>query len=150
MLILGIDPGSRIMGWGLIHADQGLEAIGSYGQIRPKGTDIAKRLGQIYTELSQIISLHKPDCLVLESIFVNTNPQSALTLGYTRGVAMALAAHHHMEVLEYAPNTIKKSLTGYGHATKDQMVAMIARLFTIPALPPDTADAVAVALCHSS
>jgi crossover junction endodeoxyribonuclease RuvC len=149
MRILGIDPGSRIMGWGIIHVDQGLEKIGLCGQIRPKGSSISKKLGQIYTELSEIMAKNTPDCMVLESIFVNMNPQSALTLGYARGVAMAVASHHHIEIIEYAPNTIKKSLTGYGHATKEQMIAMIARLFNTPSLPADTADALAVGLCHA-
>jgi crossover junction endodeoxyribonuclease RuvC len=149
MWILGIDPGTRIMGWGLIHLSQGQELLGPGGQIRPKGRDLSKKLGQIYAELCEIIQEHRPQTMVIESVFVHINSQSALTLGYARGVAMAVAGQNNVAVVEYAPTAIKKSLTGYGHATKDQMVAMIARLFSIHALSPDTADAYAGALCHA-
>ncbi len=148
MRILGIDPGSRFMGWGMIDY-LGTERLGPFGCIRPKGTDIAVRLGHIDGQLSDIIQQHQPKIMVLETVFVNINPQSALTLGYARGVAMAVAARHGLSIAEYAPNTIKKSLTGYGHATKDQMMAMIGRLFGIEIMQPDMADALASALCHA-
>ena len=146
MRILGIDPGTRFMGWGMIDYGR-TERLGPCGCIRPKGTHIAERLGQIDGQLSDIIQQHQPSIMVLETVFVNINPQSALTLGYSRGVAMAVAARNGLDIAEYAPNTIKKSLTGYGHATKDQMMAMISRLFGID-MTSDTADAVAAALCH--
>jgi crossover junction endodeoxyribonuclease RuvC len=147
MRILGIDPGTRFMGWGMVDYG-GTERLGPFGCIRPKGTDMAVRLGQIDQQLSDIIQQHQPKIMVLETVFVNINPQSALTLGYSRGVAMAVAARHGLNIAEYAPNTIKKSLTGYGHATKDQMMAMIGRLFGVN-MASDTADALAGALCHA-
>ena len=148
MRILGIDPGSRMMGWGMVDC-LGTECLGPCGHIRPKGKDISLRLGQIDRELSHIITQHKPNVMVLESVFVHINPQSALILAYSRGVAMAVAARHELGIAEYAPNTIKKSVTGYGHATKDQMMAMISRLLGIRDLSSDTADALAGALCHA-
>jgi crossover junction endodeoxyribonuclease RuvC len=148
MWILGIDPGTRTMGWGMVHVDRGTERLGPFGHISTKDQDISKRLGYIYTQLSAIMQDHKPAVMALETVFVNINPQSALTLGYARGLALATAGIHGIPVAEYAPNTIKKSLTGNGHATKDHMVSMVARLFSV-SVPPDTADAISVGLCHA-
>ena len=148
MRILGIDPGSRVMGWGIIDC-LATERLGPCGQIRPKEKDISSRLGQIDRQLSDVIHQHKPEVMVLESVFVHINPQSALILAYSRGVAMAVAARHGLSIAEYPANTIKKSITGYGHATKAQMIAMISRLLDIRDLSSDTADALAGALCHA-
>jgi crossover junction endodeoxyribonuclease RuvC len=136
------------MGWGTIHLDRGREFLGSWGEIGSKEKDMSLRLGHIYTQLSAIIQEHAPSVMVLETVFVNINPQSALTLGYARGVALAVAGIQGVSVAEYAPNTIKKNLTGYGHAPKEHMVAMIARLFSVT-VPPDAADAISAGLCHA-
>ncbi len=89
----------------------------------------------------------KPSCLVIEKVFVAKNPSSALTLGYARGIAMMTAALYESDIQEYAATTVKQRLTGHGHASKDQMVAMIERLFRV-SLSHDIADAVALAFCH--
>ena len=89
----------------------------------------------------------KPSCLVIEKVFVAKNPSSALTLGYARGIAMMTAALYESDIQEYAATTVKQRLTGHGHASKEQMVAMIERLFRV-SLSHDIADAVALAFCH--
>ena len=147
MIVLGIDPGIRSMGWAVIEKHDEALTLKEYGAIRPPLQCIPKRLAHIHKALATIMEQCLPQCLVVEKIFVAKNPCSALTLGYARGVTMMTAALYGIAVQEYVATTVKQRLTGYGHASKDQMIAMIERLFRI-ALAHDVADAVALAFCH--
>lgn len=158
MIILGLDPGSLTTGWAIIEKKNQLSTIKSWGIIKGKeskkqenslkNTTLSERLAVIYTQLSQVITQNAPSIMVIEKIFVSKNPLSALALGHARGVALLTAALNEINVIEYSPNSVKKSLTGHGHASKEQMIAMIFRLFHVT-LPHDAADAAALALCHS-
>ena len=151
LTILGIDPGLRVTGWGLIRQDgsrlQGLAC----GIIKTdeKQADAA-RLGHLAHEIEKLIDAHKPDEAAVEQIFTNSNPASTQKLGLARGVALAMPARAGLQVGEYAANLIKKCVAGYGHADKAQMMAMIKILLPGLELPKaDAADALAVAITHA-
>lgn len=151
MRLLGLDPGLRVTGWGVVQvADNRLRFIAA-GIVRsdPRGS-LADRLVQLHTGLAEVIAAHAPDEAAVEETFMNTNAASALKLGQARGVAMLTPAAAGLPVAEYAANLIKKSLVGFGHAGKQQMQAMVATL--LPGAghqSADAADALAVAICHA-
>ena len=147
MIVMGIDPGTRCMGWAVIEKQDRSLLLKECGAISSSSRSVSERLVHIHKTLSTIMERFKPSCLVIEKVFVAKNPSSALTLGYARGIAMMTAALYESDIQEYAATTVKKRLTGYGHASKEQMVAMIERLFRV-SLPHDVADAVALAFCH--
>lgn len=151
MKILGIDPGLQKCGWGIIYSEGSTLRFIACGLIKTNPDDpLAARLAHLHTELAKIINLHNPASAAIEETFVNKNPASALKLGQARGVAMAVPALHGLDVCEYAANTVKKSVTGAGHAHKDQIGMMIRTL--LPACGPlgaDEADALAVAITHA-
>ena len=148
LTILGLDPGTNAMGWGIVSLVQRQERLVNSGVLHPKGKNISQRLGSLYHDLSALFQSHPCHVVAMESVFVHRNVQSTVTLGYARGLALAIAAHHHVDVIDYSPSSIKKGLTGSGRATKEQMQHMIWRLYghTVPA---DAADALAVALYHA-
>ncbi|MCB1681580.1 MAG: crossover junction endodeoxyribonuclease RuvC [Rhodospirillales bacterium] len=151
MLILGIDPGLQKTGWGLIDTVSSSLRFKGCGLIKPPtGLAMAQRLAFLHEALAEIIRTNQPDRAAIEETFVNSNALSALKLGQARGVLMAVPALFGLEVAEYAANTIKKSVTGSGHAAKNQIQMMVRRL--LPACGPigaDEADALAVAICHA-
>ena len=147
MVVIGIDPGTRSMGWAVIEKQDRALILRECGAISSSSRSVSHRLVHIHKELSTIMEQFKPSCLVIEKVFVAKNPASALTLGYARGIAMMTAALYESDIQEYAATTVKQRLTGYGHASKEQMVAMIERLFRV-SLQHDKADAVALAFCH--
>ena len=108
------------------------------------------RLSQVYRELTALMTLHAPECVAIEEVFFSANAKSALKLGQVRGVAMLAAATCGLTVAEYAPLTIKSSVTGYGLAAKEQVQFMVTRLLSLDSPPesPDAADALAIAICH--
>ncbi|MGV6801165.1 MAG: crossover junction endodeoxyribonuclease RuvC [bacterium] len=149
--ILGIDPALRSAGWGVIEAAGGKLRYIDSGVIKPppSGT-LAMRLHQLYLALDDILRRHHPDCAAVEETFVNSNPRAALTLGQARGICLVVPAKTGIEVSEYPANTIKKSVTGAGHADKQQIQAMIRMLLPkAGSQPADAADALAVAICHA-
>ena len=151
MRILGIDPGLRVLGWGIIECDgPRLRGI-ACGEIKPSpDLPMAERLLKLHEGLVEIIQTLKPHSAAIEETFVNKNPQSALKLGMARGVALFTPALLGIEVGEYAANEVKKAVVGKGHAQKDQIQSMINYL--IPGMiisSPDAADALAVAICHA-
>lgn len=151
LTILGIDPGLRRTGWGIVR-QEGSRLTGlACGVILTRDSDSdAARLGQIANELEILISTHQPDEAAVEQIFTNKNPASTQKLGLARGVALAMPARLGLPVGEYAANLIKKCVAGYGHADKAQMVGMIKLLLPGLELPKaDAADALAVALTHA-
>ncbi|MCK8516183.1 crossover junction endodeoxyribonuclease RuvC [Methylonatrum kenyense] len=147
--ILGIDPGSRATGFGLIEGDGAGASYLSSGVIRTSG-DFAPRLRTIFLELQQLIAAHSPDAVAIEQVFVQRNVASALKLGQARGAAICAAAVLDLPMAEYAPRTIKQALTGSGGATKDQVQQMVRQLLSLRGtLQEDASDALAVALCHA-
>lgn len=149
-LILGIDPGSRITGFGLVEAQRQGQRYISSGTIRPDGDAFPKRLAQIFTGLTSIIERHQPDVVAVESAFMSRNADSALKLGQARGVAIAAAARFDLQVVEYTPRAVKQSVVGNGGADKAQVQGMICRLLGLQGtLGADAADALAIAMCHA-
>ncbi|WP_258359963.1 crossover junction endodeoxyribonuclease RuvC [Moorella sulfitireducens (nom. illeg.)] len=154
MLILGIDPGTAIVGYGLIEKETAgpLQAV-AYGCIRtPAGEKVSRRLVMIYDCLQEIIKNHHPDIMAVEEIFFNKNSRTALAVGQARGVALLAAAHAGLPVAEYTPLEVKQAVTGYGRAPKEQVQRMVQALLGLRSRPEpdDVADALAVALCHAS
>lgn len=148
-VILGIDPGSRITGFGLIEMRGHTPVYVSSGCIRCGDGDIAPRLKLIHDGIQQLITQYQPDEFAIERAFMGKNADSALKLGQARGVAMVVAALHDLDVHEYAPRAIKQAVTGTGGAEKEQVQHMVKTLLKLPGCPQaDAADALAVALCH--
>ncbi len=156
--ILGIDPGSRITGWGIIEENSGVLQLVDCGAIRAQSkrtaaasSDFSMRLAYIYQELRAIIAYHKPHEAAIEQVFTAKNAASALKLGQARGVAVAACAGHDISVSDYEPTLVKKTIVGVGRAEKSQVAYMVKILLnTKQEWPLDTSDALAVALCHST
>ncbi len=147
--ILGIDPGLRSTGFGVIETHAHGPVYLASGVIRTPAGDLTARLGAIYDGLAQIIAQYRPAQAAIEKVFVNVNPQSTLLLGQARGAAIAALHGGGVAVHEYTALQLKKSVTGHGHADKVQIQAMVVRLLALPARPSaDAADALACALCH--
>jgi crossover junction endodeoxyribonuclease RuvC len=149
--IIGIDPGLRNVGWGLIEvAGSRLVYVGC-GSIQTRADlSLAERLAQIHRGLTTLIEAERPDEAAVEETFVNRDPQSALKLGQARGIALAAPALLGLPVAEYAANVVKKTIVGVGHAEKEQVAMMVKML--LPACQigsPDAADALAVAITHA-
>lgn len=151
MIILGIDPGTIITGYGLIRKDDGIVLI-DFGCIRPPGSlPLSERYRIIFESLSILIDKHHPDALAIESQFVLKNVQSAIKLGMAKGMAILAAAQHGIPVFEYAPTRAKRAVVGRGHASKWQVQKMIQTILHLPTVPEpeDAADALALAICHA-
>ena len=149
--ILGIDPGLRQTGWGLIEVSGSRLAYVACGSIRTDSSSaLAERLALIHRTLSRLIEDERPTEGAVEETFVNRDPQSALKLGQARGVALAALSLGGLAVAEYAANLIKKTVVGVGHAEKDQVAMMVKMLLPASeARSPDAADALAAAICHA-
>jgi len=150
MLVLGIDPGLRNMGWGLVKkSGSKLTHIGN-GVCTTSGGDLASRLLSLHQQLSQVLDRFTPDTAAVEQTFVNSNGAATLKLGQARAIALLVPAQYGLTVAEYAPNTIKKVVVGVGHAQKEQVAHMVKTLLggVVPS-GPDAADALAIALCHA-
>lgn len=149
-IILGIDPGSRITGYGVIRQQNGrVEYLGS-GCIRTSGEQLSDKLKQIYDGVSEVIIQFQPDMFAIEQVFMAKNPDSALKLGQARGCAIVAAVNAGLPVAEYAARQVKQSVVGTGAADKEQVQHMVKQLLKLPACPQaDAADALAVALCHT-
>ena len=151
MRILGIEPGLRITGYGVIDYKPIRPALVDGGVIRLKvKTPIPDRLVELETELDSLFDEHRPDFCAIEQLYSNYNhPRTALLMGHARGVIMLVARRRGVRVEEFAANRIKQSLTGHGHASKTQMQRAVQHQWKLaePPEPPDVADALAVALC---
>jgi crossover junction endodeoxyribonuclease RuvC len=147
--ILGIDPGSRLTGYGVIEvSDRKVHYVAS-GCINAQQGEMPERLGIIYRSVSQIIAEFAPSECAIESVFMAKNAASALKLGQARGVAIAAAVAQDLIVSEYAARRVKQAIVGTGHANKEQVAHMVRVLLNLPGVPqPDAADALAIALCH--
>ena len=147
--IIGVDPGSRVTGYGVIDFRSNQAVHVASGCIRIKERSVGARLGVIFSKLGGIVDEYRPTEIAIEKVFMHRNPDSALKLGQARGAALLAGVTRDLEVHEYPPNQIKQAVTGRGHASKAQVQHMIRVLLSLPEVPPDDeADALAVAMCH--
>lgn len=148
--ILGIDPGSRVTGYGLIDGDAGRPVLVAHGCIRqPEGEPFPERLARIFAEVTAVIQAHDPAEMAIEDVFVSRNAASALKLGQARGAAICAGAAAGLPVAEYTPARVKQALVGRGGADKRQVAHMVGMLMGVrEPLQADAADALAVAICH--
>ena len=149
-IILGIDPGSRITGYGIIREEKGKFQYIDSGCIRTSLESLSHRLMDIFNGICELLDLHSPDEVAIEQVFMHQNPNSALKLGHARGVAMVACASHRVNVSEYSAREVKQSVAGYGAAEKSQVKHMVVTLLMLNSSPQsDAADALAIAICHS-
>ncbi len=151
MLVLGIDPGTAITGYGLVREDDAGLSLLDCGVIStPSGQSMPCRLQSIYQGLSEVIQTHHPDVAAVEELFFSRNVRTALSVGQARGVALLALANAGLAIHEYKPLEVKQAITGYGGADKRQIQDMVRLLLNLDHIPEpdDAADAVAVAVCH--
>lgn len=150
MRILGIDPGSRVTGYGVIDSDGRSSRHIASGCVRLGADELPARLGRIFEEVGMLVREHVPEVLAVEQVFVARNAASALTLGHARGAAITACVQAGLDVFEYTPRAIKLAVVGSGAADKTQVQHMIRMLLGLGSAPAsDAADALAVALCHA-
>ncbi len=149
MIILGVDPGSRATGYGVIEKNGHQLSFMACGVIRPKPkAALPERLREIYNGLCEVIATHQPACASVEDVFVARNPNSALKLGHARGVILLAIAQNGLSIREFSPRLVKKTVAGYGNAAKDQIQQVVRVLLSLNANPSqDAADALAAAIC---
>jgi len=148
MIVLGIDPGSRRCGYGVVAREGGRLRVVESGVLVPGERSVAERLALILDGLTLVIERARPDEVAVEQVFSGASARSALVLGQARGVALAVAARAGLPVHEYAPSTVKQAFTGSGRADKDQMIRTARTVLGVAADLSDEADALALAVCH--
>lgn len=151
MRLLGLDPGLQKTGWGVVEAEGSRLWHVANGVVTSNAKrPLSDRLVELYSGLSEVIADWKPHSCAVEETFVNKNPTSTLKLGQARGIALLVPAQAGLDVAEYTPNHVKKSVVGAGHAAKEQVDAMVQILLPgVKINGPDAADALAVAICHA-
>ena len=150
MRVLGIDPGLRNLGWGVIEVHGSRLTHVANGILHSEGDDLAERLLSLHAQLSRVVAAHNPAEAAVEQTFVNKDAVATLKLGQARGIALLVPAQAGLRVGEYAPNAVKKTVVGVGHAQKRQIDHMVRlHLPGIAIAGPDAADALAVAICHA-
>ncbi len=152
MIILGIDPGTALTGYGVIGYSGGNFRVYGYGAIRThSGMGLPGRLALIYRDLTGIINKYRPDHLAVEELFFNKNAKTALAVGHARGVAILAAVRSDIPVFEYTPLQVKQAVVGQGRAAKEQVQFMVRTLLCLSEnpSPDDVADALAVGICHA-
>lgn len=152
MIILGIDPGLATIGWGVISTEGSKIRTLAYGSvITPAHTKTESRLFQIYVELEAIIKKYQPECMAVEELFFNTNITTGIRVAEARGVILMCAEKNGVKVFEYTPLQVKQAVVGYGRAEKKQVITMVTFMLGLkePPKPDDTADALAIAVCHA-
>lgn len=152
MIILGIDPGLAIVGWGVIDYNGNRFKTVDYGSIQtPAGMPTERRLVEIHRELRELIARYRPEVMAVEELFFNTNITTGIRVSQARGVILLGAAEAGVEIAEYTPLQVKQAVVGYGRAEKRQVISMVTRLLGLrePPRPDDTADALAIAICHA-
>ncbi len=151
MVILGLDPGIAIVGFGIIQGNQGSFASLAYGAIRTEaGLPLSERLEIIYHDLTEMLDQFKPDAVAIEELFFNTNITTGISVAHGRGVLLLACRQKGVPIFEYTPLQVKQSVVGYGRAEKKQVMEMVKRLLHLEKIPrpDDAADALAIALCH--
>ncbi len=152
MIILGIDPGTAIVGYGVIESEGSRISLVDYGVITTKAhTPLPERLLRVHQGIEELIRLFHPDCMAVESLFFNKNTRTALAVGQARGVILLAAEESKLPVAEYTPLQVKQAIVGYGRAEKQQVQYMVQTFLHMRELPKpdDAADALAIAICHS-
>ncbi len=150
--IIGIDPGSRITGYGVIDADRGQLYFVACGVVKttPK-YPFSNRLNEIFEGINEVVQVHGPVVAAIEDVFLATNPRSALKLGHARGAAVVAVMQNGLAVFDYSPRAVKQAVVGYGQAEKEQVQHMVRVLLGLSGSPSaDAADALAVAICHAN
>ncbi|MBM9518519.1 crossover junction endodeoxyribonuclease RuvC [Desulforhopalus vacuolatus] len=152
MRVLGIDPGSRILGYGVIEASGSRLVYITCGTIRTTVKyPLAWRLNEIFDGLNEVIQTHRPEVAAVEDVFMSSNARSALKLGQARGAAIVAAMQNGLKVYDYPPRQVKQAVAGYGQAEKVQVQQMVKVLLKLQGSPSaDAADALAVAICHTN
>ncbi len=151
MVILGLDPGTAIVGFGVVQANHGAFASMAYGAIRTEaGLPLSQRLEIIYNDLCIMLDQFKPDAAAIEELFFNTNLTTGISVAHARGILLLACRQKGVPIYEYTPSQVKQSVVGYGRAEKKQMMEMVKRLLNLEKIPrpDDAADALAIALCH--
>jgi len=151
-VILGVDPGVATVGFGVIDASGGTQKAVRYGVVTtPAGLRLALRLTQIKRDVSELISLYRPDSIAVEELFFNTNLKTAVAVAHGRAAVILAGEEFGIPMFEYTPLQVKKAVVGYGHATKKQVMDMVRRLLSMEEAPKpdDAADALAAAICHA-
>ena len=152
MIVLGIDPGVATVGFGIISDSRGAQKPIRYGAIStPAGLRLALRLMQIHDDVSELISLFKPDAIAVEELFFNTNLKTAISVSHGRAAVILAGERHGVPMYEYTPLQVKKAVVGYGRASKKQVMEMVRQQLSMEHAPQpdDAADALAVAMCHA-
>ena len=152
MKILGIDPGYGITGFGLLHAERSQFRLLRCGAITtPPNTDFYWRLGVIYNDMVQLLTMEKPDAVAIEELFFGHNVTTGINVAQARGVILLAVQQANIPIFEYKPMQVKQAVVGYGNASKHQVMDMTKRILHLEAVPKpdDAADAVAIALCHA-
>lgn len=151
MIILGIDPGYAIVGWGVVDYTKSHFTVLGYGAITtPAGMDFNRRLQVIYQDMNQVIERYHPQALSIEKLFFTNNQKTGIDVAQARGVILLAATMHNLGIFEYTPLQVKQAVVGYGRAVKQQVMEMTKVILKLPAVPKpdDTADALALAICH--
>ena len=152
MRILGIDPGIAIVGWGVLDYERFKFKPVAYDSIMTKaGLPVEERLSQIYDALTAIMDRYKPEAMAVEELFWNTNQKTGIVVAEARGVVLLSARQRNIPIFEYTPLQVKQAVVGYGRAEKKQVITMVTALLELekPPKPDDTADALALAMCHA-
>lgn len=150
--ILGIDPGSRFTGYGVIESSGPCLRFVACGVVKTTPRyPLSARINEVFEGLNEVIQLHGPECAAVEDVFVSKNPRSAIKLGQARGAAIVAAMQNGLTVSDYSPRQVKQAVAGYGQAEKDQVQNMVCMLLRLRGNPSaDAADALAVAICHAN
>ena len=151
MIILGIDPGLAIVGWGVVEYRSGKFKTLGYGAIRtPAGTRTEERLAGIYRDLNTVIDHFKPDEMAVEELFFTNNITTGIRVAEARGIVLLCGEHKGLRIAEYTPMQVKQAVVGYGRAEKKQVMTMVTSILGLKEVPKpdDTADALAIAVCH--
>jgi len=148
-IILGVDPGSRCMGYGLVRERSGVLSLVEAGTVRPAEEAMSARLGLMYARIAELLHIHSPHAVAVENVFLARNSASALKLGQARGAVLAACGVHGAQVFGYEPTLVKKNLVGAGRAEKSQVSFMVGQLLGVkPDWAEDAGDALALAICH--
>lgn len=153
MIILGIDPGIAILGYGIVKYEGNKFTPINYGAITTDAnTPMPERLGILHRGLGKLIEAYKPDAFAVEELFFNKNVKTALTIGHARGVILLTAHQYGLNIFEYTPLQVKQAVVGYGRAQKQQIQQMVKILLNLDDIPKpdDAADALAIAICHGN
>lgn len=152
LVVLGIDPGYAIIGYGIINYNSNRFSVLKYGAITTNaGEKFSDRLCSIYSDILNLINECKPDAISIEKLYFNTNTTTAIDVAQARGVILLAAAQNNVPIFEYTPLQVKSAVTGYGRAEKKQVMDMIKNILRLEKIPKpdDTADALALAVCHA-